>query len=50
MYRRILLVVLAAAVMILLAACVFEFDDAGSMVAGALKEHRETVEMNDRVV
>ncbi len=34
--------------MILLTACVFEFDNAGSMVAGTLKEYRETVEMNDK--
>ena len=48
MYRRVLLAALAAAVMVLLAACVFEFDNAGGMVAGTLKEHRETVEMSDK--
>lgn len=48
MFKKIRMTILAAATMILLTACVFEFDNAGSMVAGTLKEYRETVEMNDK--
>ncbi|MGI6585215.1 MAG: toast rack family protein [Lutisporaceae bacterium] len=42
------MIILTAATMILLTACVFELDNAGSMVAGTLKEYRETVEMSDK--
>lgn len=48
MFRRALLVVMAAAVVISFTACVLEFDNAGSMVSGALKEYRETIDMSDK--
>ena len=47
MYKRIILMVLAAAMVLSLTACVLEFDNAGSMVSGALKEYKETVDMSD---
>lgn len=48
MFKRALLVVMAAAAMISFTACVLEFDNAGSMVSGALKEYRETIDMSDK--
>lgn len=48
MFKRALLVVMAAAEMISFTACVLEFDNAGSMVSGALKEYRETIDMSDK--
>ncbi|HYE84276.1 MAG TPA: hypothetical protein VEG39_19195 [Clostridia bacterium] len=48
MYKKGLLMVLAALMLLLPTACVMEFDNAGSMLAGALKEHKETVEMSDK--
>lgn len=48
MFRRILLAVLTAAVIISFTACVLEFDNAGSMVSGVLKEYRETIDMSDK--
>lgn len=48
MFKRALLVVMAAAAMISFTACVLEFDNAGGMVSGALKEYRETIDMSDK--
>ena len=47
MFRRIFLSVLAAAMVLPLTACVMEFDNAGGMVSGALKEYKETVELSE---
>ena len=47
MFRKILLTILAAAMMISLTACVLEFDNAGGMVSGVLKEYKETIDMSD---
>lgn len=48
MFKKILLTALAAAMVLLLTACVLEFDNAGGMVSGALKEYNETVDMSDK--
>ena len=47
MHRKILGTVLAAAMILSASACVLEFDNAGSMASGVLKEYKETVYMND---
>jgi hypothetical protein len=48
MFRKLLLTVLIAALVLSLTACVLEFDNAGSMVSGAHKEYKETVELSDK--
>ncbi len=47
MFRKILLAVLESAIVLSLTACVMEFDNAGGMVSGALKEYKETVELSE---
>lgn len=48
MYRKIILMILAAVMVLPLTACVLEFENAGSMVSGVLKEYTETVDMSDK--
>lgn len=48
MFRKIILTVLAASMVLSLTACVLEFDNAGSMISGELKEYKETVDMSDK--
>jgi hypothetical protein len=48
MSRKVLLAVLAAVMPVLLTACVLEFDNAGGMVSGVLKEYSETIDMSDK--
>lgn len=47
MYRRIIPAILAALMVLPLSACVLEFENAGGMVSGVLKEYKETVDMSD---
>jgi len=48
MFRKIIPTVVASAMVLSLTACVLEFDNAGSMVSGALKEYKETVDMSNK--
>lgn len=48
MYRKLIPTAIIAAMVLSLTACVMEFENAGSMVSGALKEYNETVEMSDK--
>jgi hypothetical protein len=48
MFKKGLLIILAIAIGLSLTACVMEFDNAQSMVSGALKEYKETVELSDK--
>lgn len=47
MFRKVLIAVLGIVMILSLSACVLEFDNAGSMVSGALKKYEETVEISD---
>ena len=48
MSRKIFLIVLSAVMILSLTACVMEFDNAGSIISGALKEYKETVDLSDK--
>lgn len=48
MFRKIILTVLSATMVLSLTACVLEFDNAGSMVSGAIKEYKETVDLGTK--
>ncbi len=48
MFRKLFLIILAAVIGLSLTACVMEFDNAGSMVSGALKEYKEAVELSNK--
>ncbi len=48
MFRKLIPAALIAASVLSLTACVLEFDNAGSMVSGAMKEYKETIEMSDK--
>lgn len=48
MFRRLFLSVLTAAAVLSLTACVMEFDNAGSMLTGALNEYNQTYELSDK--
>lgn len=48
MFRKILLTVLAATMLLILTACVLEFENAGSMLAGASKEYKEAIDISDK--
>lgn len=48
MLRKVFLSMLGAVMVLSLTACVMEFDNAGSMLTGALQEYEEAVELNDK--
>lgn len=46
MLKKVFAIAIFAAMILSLTACVMEFDNAGSMVSGALKEYKEVVELD----
>ncbi|MGE5630035.1 MAG: toast rack family protein [Caulobacteraceae bacterium] len=48
MFRRVLLIVLIAAMTVAFTACAVEIEDLGGMVSGAVKEYNESVDLSDK--